>query len=329
MMESAVLAGKPVFMLSGQGSQVCGMGADLLDVSEVAEAFACASEAFGFDVAHLAVHGAPERLHRTECAQAAIGALSVGIARALIVRGVEPGAVLGFSLGQIGALAVSGMLPADQAFALAATRARLMERASIEHPGAMCALLGADETAAAEVCASCSDGEVLVIANYNCPGQIVIAGTHAAIARAREMWAARKGRSVVLATAGAFHSPLMHEAAASFAEYLSSVTFSEARIPLVCNVDAEPLAACDAARHLVRHLVEPVRFDASVTRLAHAGAADFVEVGFGGVLVGLVKRIDKSLGRTLVQDRAGFEAACERFCDGAGTGANGSFGRDG
>lgn len=320
----AFQASGPVFMLSGQGSQAVGMGSDLADVPEVKEAFSCASDAFGFDVAQTALHAAPEELCRTVCAQATISALSVGIARALIARGVEPAAVLGFSLGQIGALAVAGMLSLDETFALAAYRARLMEQAAFEHPGSMCALLKADEDAVAEVCALSAEGEVLVAANFNCPGQIVVSGSKAAIARVQEAWASHGGRSKVLATAGAFHSPLMQEASDAFGAYLSTVAFAEARIPLICNLDAEPLSACDAADHLARHLVEPVRFDQSVARLAAAGAVDFVETGFGGVLVGLVKRIDKDLGRTLVQDRAGFDAACARWCTEAGTDAAGA-----
>ncbi|WP_255467375.1 ACP S-malonyltransferase [Raoultibacter phocaeensis] len=304
----------PVFMLSGQGSQAPGMGADLLEVPEVAEAFSCASEAFGFDVRALAAEGSAEELGRTLCAQAVICALSTGIACALVARGVMPGAVLGFSLGQIGALAVSGMLGLEETFALAAHRAKLMERAAAEHPGVMCALIGADEESVRDVCEASAKGDVLVAANYNCPGQIVVSGTPGAIARAQEAWASRNKRSALLATEGGFHSPLLAEASDELVAYLSSVTFAEARIPLVCNVDARPLAAKDAADHLARHLTHPVRFEESVRSLARAGASDFVETGFGGVLVGLVKRIDKTLVRTRVEDRAGFEAACERYC---------------
>lgn len=309
----SVDSAKPVFMLSGQGSQAVGMGVDLMGLPEVREAFACASDAFGFDVARLVAHGSPEEISQTRHAQAAIAALSVGIARALAARGVEPSAVLGFSLGQIGALAVSGMLDMEDTFELAARRAALMSEAAAAHPGAMCALLGAEEASARELCEECAMGEVLVVANCNCPGQIVVSGTREAIGRAREAWGARKKRAALLATEGGFHSPLMAEASVAFAAYLATVEFAEARIPLVCNVDAKPLSAADAPEHLARHLVEPVRFDRSVALLAQAGATDFIETGFGGVLIGLVKRIDKSLVRSIVQDRAGFEDACERY----------------
>lgn len=317
VVDFAVNPAEPVFMLSGQGSQAVGMGADLMGLPEVRETFDCASDSFGFDVARAVAEGTQEDLSRTLCAQASIAALSVGIARALMAKGVQPSAVLGFSLGQIGALAVSGMLGLGETFALAARRAELMSEAAASHPGSMCALLGADEETVRQLCKECAEGDVLVIANCNCPGQIVVSGTSDAVGRAREAWGARKKRSAMLATEGGFHSPLMQEASDALSSYLATVPFDEPRIPLICNVDARPLCAADAAEHLARHLVEPVRFDRSVSFLEQAGATDFVETGFGGVLVGLVKRIDKSLARSIVQDRGGFEAACARYGMGA------------
>ena len=156
-------------------------------------------------------------------------------------------------------------------------------------------------------CVSGAEGEVLVPANFNCPGQIVIAGAPAAVESAEAAWAEAGKRSSRLATSGAFHSPLMADAAAGLAAYLENVEFSEARIPLVCNVTAAPLSAADARENLVRHLTSPVRFDASVAALTAAGADMFVEVGFGGVLANLVKRIDKTATRACVQDRASFD----------------------
>ncbi|MEG0324703.1 MAG: acyltransferase domain-containing protein, partial [Raoultibacter sp.] len=147
----------------------------------------------------------------------------------------------------------------------------------------------------------------------NCPGQIVISGTKGAIARAQEAWASQKKRAALLATAGAFHSPLMQDAADEFATYLSTLDCSAANIPLICNVDARPLERADVREHLVRHLVEPVRFDESVLMLAEAGATEFIEVGFGGVLMGLVKRIDKNLTRSLVADASSFETLVSRW----------------
>ena len=149
---------------------------------------------------------------------------------------------------------------------------------------------------------------MLVPANYNCPGQIVISGNIAAVQRAEAAWAARGGRCVRLAIAGAFHSPLMAEAADEFRAYLQTVTFQEPVIPLVCNVDAQPLNAVTAREHLVRHLVEPVQFEQSVRNLVAQGCNTFIETGFGGVLQGFVRRIDKTLERVCVQDCASLQA---------------------
>ena len=306
----SLVPGAPVFLFSGQGAQKPGMGADLFDVKEVAETLACASDVFGFDVAGLMANAAPERLDDTRYAQPALCALSVALARALAARGVEPAAVLGFSLGQASALAASGMLSCEATFAFVKERSRLMAEAAAAHPGAMSALLKADAAGVQALCDECAQGDVLVPANFNCPGQIVIAGTSAAVERAEAAWAASGKRFSRLATSGAFHSPLMAEAAEGLAAYLKDVAFEEARVPLVCNVDARPLAAADARDHLVRHLTSPVRFEQSVQALAAAGADTFAEVGFGGVLFGLVKRIDRGVGRACVQDRESLEAFC-------------------
>ncbi|WP_080797028.1 ACP S-malonyltransferase [Arabiibacter massiliensis] len=307
-MIGAVPAGAPVFLLSGQGAQKPGMGADLLDVPEVTAVFACASDVLGYDVADLVLNAAPEKLDDTRFAQPALCALSVGIARALMARGVQPAAVLGFSLGQVSALAVSGILSDEDTFAFVKARAELMAQAAEAHPGAMSALLKADEASVEALCEECAQDEVLVPANFNCPGQIVVAGAPAAVERAEAAWAAAGKRSSRLATSGAFHSPLMAEAAEGVAAYLADVEFREARIPLICNVDAAPLAAADAREHLARHLTSPVRFQQSVEALIRAGADTFVEAGFGGVLANLVKRIDKTAARACVQDRASFDA---------------------
>ncbi|MEG1826035.1 MAG: ACP S-malonyltransferase [Gordonibacter sp.] len=300
--------GEPVFLFSGQGSQKPGMGADLLDMPEVAAAFSCASEVFGFDMADLVQNAEPEKLNDTRFAQPALCVLSVGIARALMARGVRPAAVLGFSLGQTSALSLADMLSDEEVFSLVKVRSELMAKAAAAHPGAMSALLKADEGSVRALCDECAQGEVLVPANYNCPGQIVIAGEASAVARAEEAWTAGGRRCSRLSTSGAFHSPLMAEAAAALASYLEGVSFCEPRIPLICNVDAAPLSADEAREHLVRHLTSPVLFEQSVAALGAAGADLFVEVGFGGVLANLVRRIDKTAERACVQDRASFEA---------------------
>lgn len=302
-----------VLMASGQGSQKPGMGADLLDIPEVAAVFECASDVLGRDVAALVREADADELNDTRNAQIAIAALSIGIGRALAARGIVPDALLGFSLGQISAMVLGGMLAEDAAFALIAERSRLMGEAADANPGVMSALLKVTLPEAEELCATCAEGEVLVPANLNGGGQIVIAGAPAAVARAEEAWAARKGRFSRLATSGGFHSPLMARAAEPFAAYLADVDFREPEVPVIGNVQAAPLTAEGARAELVAHLTSPVQFEASVAKLQAAGAQLFAEVGFGGVLANLVKRIDRAAPRAAVQDRAGFDAFIEEY----------------
>ena len=233
--------------------------------------------------------------------------------RALEARGIVPDALLGFSLGQISAMVLGGMLVEEDAFALIAERSRLMGEAADANPGVMSALLKITLPEAEALCAQSAEGEVLVPANLNGGGQIVVAGTPAAVARAEEAWAASKGRFSRLATSGAFHSPLMAPAQEPFADYLAQVEFREPVVLVIGNVHAAPLDAAGARDELVAHLVSPVQFEASVAKLQEAGAKMFAEVGFGGVLANLVKRIDRSAPRAAIQDRPSFDAFVEEF----------------
>ena len=152
---------------------------------------------------------------------------------------------------------------------------------------------------------------MLVPANFNCPGQIVISGELAAVERAEAAWEAAGKRYARLATSGAFHSPLMQPAADELDAYLAKVNFKQPCVPLICNVDASPLSAACAREHLAEHLTHPVRFQQSVEALEKQGHTTFWEVGFGGVLENLVKRIDRKAVRACVQDLASFDAALE------------------
>lgn len=198
----------PVFMFSGQGAQKPGMGESLFCVSEVKAVLDCASDVLGYDVAELMTSAPAEKLNDTRYAQPATCALSVGIASALQARGAQPQAVLGFSLGQVSALAVSGMLTYEETFSFVAERARLMAQAAAERPGVMSALLKAEEESVAQLCEGCAQGQVLVPANFNCPGQIVISGELAAVERAEAAWEAAGKRYARLATSRRFPQPV-------------------------------------------------------------------------------------------------------------------------
>lgn len=307
--------GKVAFLLSGQGSQRPGMGATLFGMPEIDEVFCEASDVCGFDVAAACLDETGASLADTAVSQPALCALSVAQVRALVKRGIKPDYVAGFSLGQIGALAASGMLDAKTAFSLVRDRSRAMAEACRLRPGSMCALMGGTEQEVFEVCSSCAEGDVLAPANFNAPGQIVVSGDATAVARAKEAWSGPGRRSAMLATVGAFHSPLMRPAAEVFAARLENVVFDEAKIPLVCNVDARPLLADDAAAHLVAHLTSPVLFSQSVTWLVEQGVDTFVECGTGGVLAGLVRRVDKGTVRMRIESREDLEAVAEKLAE--------------
>lgn len=286
-----------VWILPGQGAQKPGMGADLLELPQVAQAFALASDVLGLDLADLSRNGSAEDVNRPFNAQALTMAVSVGTGRFLQANGLAPSAVLGFSLGQIGALALAGVLSDERAFRLLKVRATAMAAACEQVPGGMLALLGADAQDAEELCKECAGGEVLLPANYNCPGQIVISGTEAAIERAGARWKELGNKASRLNTSGAFHSPLMEQAAEAVAEACADLDFREPEVPLICNTDARPFRANEAAARLAAQVKSPVRFSQSVEYLIAQGETDFLEVGFGAVLNGLVKRIDRTTNR--------------------------------
>ena len=251
----------------------------------------------GLDLADLSRNGSAEDVNRPFNAQALTMAVSVGTGRFLQANGLAPSAVLGFSLGQIGALALAGVLSDEQAFRLLKVRATAMAAACEQVPGGMLALLGADAQDAEELCKECAGGEVLLPANYNCPGQIVISGTEAAIECAGARWKELGNKASRLNTSGAFHSPLMEQAAEAVAEACADLDFREPEVPLICNTDARPFRANEAAARLAAQVKSPVRFSQSVEYLIAQGETDFLEVGFGAVLNGLVKRIDRTTNR--------------------------------
>lgn len=296
-----------VWMFPGQGAQKPGMGADLLHLPEVRETFAEGSEALGIDLVNLATTGTEQQINDAFNAQVLACVLSVGLSRELAAEGIKPQAVLGFSLGQISGLIAARALSCSDGLKLLRVRAESMAQACAERPGAMVALLGASHEQAQKVCDACADEDVLVCANYNAPGQVVLSGDVAAIERAEAHWREAGKRFARLNTAGAFHSPLMAPAAEAVRGACARVTWHEPCVPLICNTDAQPFTVAEAAERLSAQVVSPVRFEQSVQVLIAQGQTAFVEVGFGGVLTGLVRRIDKAVARQRVGTFKEFE----------------------
>ena len=301
------------FVFPGQGSQSIGMLAELAQAHPtVVETFAEASEGAGTDLWTLARSGPEDRLNQTEFTQPALLAAGVAVWRAWAAQaGPRPAQLAGHSLGEYSALVAAGVLSLGDAARLVRLRGQLMQDAAPAGTGAMAAVLGADDALVAEVCESASSREVVVPANYNSPGQIVIGGHCAAVDRALVMLAERGVRKVVkLAVSVPSHTPLMREASDRLAEAMVGVQWSAPALAVVQNVDGQVQADADAIRDaLVRQLYLPVQWTGCVQTLVANGAARIAECGPGKVLAGLVKRIDTSVDARALGTPSDFDAA--------------------
>ena len=286
---------KTALVFPGQGSQFPGMGKDLYDASEMArEMFHKANEILGFDIAKVMFEGTQEDLKKTSVTQPAIYIHSVALARVLGMD-KEGQMAAGHSLGEFSALAVAGALSFEDGLRLVSIRANAMQKACNAQRSTMAAVIGMEDAVVEAICAEA--GEVVVPANYNSPGQLVISGTLAGVEKAIELLKARGARLVKpLVVDGAFHSPVMEPARAELAEGIASTPFADARIPVYQNATATPHTAADAIRqNLIAQLTAPVRWTQSVEAMVADGASRFIEIGPGNVLQGLVKRIAKDV----------------------------------
>jgi [acyl-carrier-protein] S-malonyltransferase len=286
-----------VLLLPGQGSQKVGMGRDLFDASaEARAAFEAVDTAVGAPISALAFDGPDDELRRTHNAQPALLAHSAA-AWAMLAEALAPHvrAAAGHSLGEFSAYHVAGALDLADAARIVRRRGELMLAAGSDRPGGMSAIVGALTAPIEAICAQASaEAGQVVPANFNSPEQVVISGETAGVARATELAkAAGAKRCLPLPVSGAFHSPLMAPAAAGLAAVLDAVTFRDPRFPVVANVDASSVDRAEVARPLlVQQLTAPVRWTAVIHRLVslHPSAL-FVELGTGGVLSGLARRI--------------------------------------
>lgn len=312
------LSGKKTATLAvvfpGQGSQAPGMGQAAAEAfPEAMAVFQEADSVLGFSLSKICFEGPEEELRRTAVTQPAILATSMALWSVLSRQGVRPALVAGHSLGEYSAVVLAGGLSLADALTTVQLRGQLMQEAVPEGQGAMAALVGLEAKQVEQLCLDEAHGEVLTPANYNAPGQIVVSGQVAAVERA-VVAAEKLGalRAVRLPVSAPFHCPLMLPAQEKLRGHLEGLSFHELQVPLIRNIDAEPVTSGDQVREgLIRQVSSPVRWSSSVQRMVRQGISRFLEVGPGKVLTGLLRRIDRSVSGTPIADPKGVDRAVQ------------------
>ena len=290
------------FVFPGQGAQFVGMGKDLYENNPVAkEMFDKANEILGFNITDLMFNGTDEDLRQTKVTQPAIFLHSVILAKTM-GDDFNPDMVAGHSLGEFSALVAAGALSFEDGLRLVSARAQAIQKACEKTPSTMAAVLALPDAKVEELCASVTEG-VVVPANYNCPGQIVISGSIEGVdAACAKMLEAGAKRALKLKVGGAFHSPLMEPARAELADAIAHTDFHAPKCPVYQNVNAEPQTDPETIKkNLIAQLTAPVRWTQTIQNMIAAGADTFVEVGPGAVLQGLVKKISSEVATSGIQ----------------------------
>lgn len=281
---------KHAYVFPGQGAQAVGMGKDLYEnLPEARAMFEQANEILGFRITDIMFSGTDEELKQTKVTQPAVFLHSVILAKAL---GIKPDAVAGHSLGEFSALVASGALSFEDGLKLVSKRAMAMQAACEANPGTMAAILGLEDSVVEQVCSQIEG--VVVAANYNCPGQLVISGAVEAVdAACVKFKEAGARRALRLPVGGAFHSPLMEPAREELAKAIAEAPFNTPVCPIYQNVDAQPYTDAEQIKaNLIAQLTAPVRWTYIVKNMLADGVSEFTELGPGNVLQGLVKKVN-------------------------------------
>ncbi|MEJ2613489.1 MAG: ACP S-malonyltransferase [Ignavibacteriaceae bacterium] len=287
---------KKAFLFPGQGSQYIGMAKDLFEQSvEAKEMIKTADDALGVHLSYIMFNGPENELKQTEYTQPAIFLHSVILAS--IIRTLQPDAAAGHSLGEYSALVSANAIQCYEAVKLVRIRGQAMQKAGLENPGTMAAVIGLEPSVVTECCNEASSNGIVQPANFNSPGQIVISGSVEGVKKAMELCKGKGARLVKeLVVSGAFHSPLMEPAKKILKDALENTPVYDARIPVYANVTAQAVNEKNQIKDLLyRQLDSPVRWEETIQNMIHDGIEEFYEVGPGKVLQGLVKRINPDI----------------------------------
>jgi [acyl-carrier-protein] S-malonyltransferase len=296
--------GKTGFLFPGQGSQYVGMGQELSQRHEVVrDLFDTANRSLGYDLTKVMFTGPLELLTQTQYTQPAIFTMSCAITRILREKGITPDAVAGHSLGEFAAWVTSGVLNFEDGLKIVHIRGQLLQETATRQKGTMAAIIGLDNEKVKEICGNIKNGVVEPV-NYNCPGQLVIAGQEEAVKEAMAA-AQQQGamKVILLQVSGAFHSSLMKEAGAKLEQELSHFTLNDPSLPVIANHNAGLIKNKDEAREaMIKQVSSPVLWEQSMQKLIGLGMETFVEIGPGKVLNGLLKRINRKLKASNLED---------------------------